>query len=69
MVKRNGTIVRQAIINKTQYRVVTTERGKTLSVWDSVDTIRNTLKNKDMTKTRKQWYDIFLKKEWIELPE
>ena len=64
MVNPDGTIVRRAEINGVEFRVVSTSRGRTNSVWDAVDRIRNEKTKKDRTETRAKWLALFKNKNW-----
>lgn len=59
MVNKDGSILLQKEYKGILYRVVSTEAGETKSVWDAVDTIKNTKTNENKTMTRLKWKELF----------
>ena len=59
MVNKKGEILKDYYILGQNYTVTRTRVGKSNSVWDGVDTIKNLTTGTVKTLTRKEWKKIF----------
>lgn len=59
MVNPDGSILLKKEYKGILYIVISTENGESRSVWDAIDTIKNTKTKELKTMTRKNWKIIF----------
>lgn len=59
MVNKKGEILKDYTIKGQDYTVIRTRVGRSNSVWDAIDTIKNMTTGTIKTMTRKEWRKLF----------
>ena len=58
---KNGKGIIEAEVAGQTYRLTRTREGKSIKVWDAIDTIKNMTTGTIKTMTRKEWCELFNK--------